>query len=718
LAGRAFVRDIVWRCVVSVVVLGVALALQHNPDARSRRALAARLGLVLALTAVSIYLVRSSLRASSPHLWNHARYLGWLLPPLLTLGWAVLLAGAETRALGARLHRRIAHPIPSVLALLVWAVVLVSATDLGVTWLGWATDAPWKQVTIAWNAWVTNAVILWCALLLLFALTRRFTLALAAVGVPYLAFGAATLAKLNFMQTAVQPLDLLSIPEFLPLFPRQFGLPVTILTILLVCAWIAGLVVALRRPATPIHGPRLTALGLTALLVLLAFPLAFVWSDTEPARALLRWSGAPDGQWKDQTKRSGLALSFLSEVPSALVRAPEGYSAQAVRSVVARYGGAGGVVSRGGVNLIVYLVESLMDPRDLGLTLTDDPLPTLHALQDTHSGGYAIVPGEFGGSANTEFELLTGMSSTFLPRGSLPFRQYLRWPVPSLPRLLQCRGYTTTAVQPDPRFYYDRERAYGLLGFQAVVWLDDVPGIARDPRVGWPTDSTVVDAVLAASAGPKPFFVFAFPSSTHSYYRSGYYRQSALGVRASLPAEAAEEVKEYLNAARHADRELARMIEVFRSRPDSTIIVVLGDHLPPLSADALRGFYRSLANASPAQRAARLRRTPLLVWSNFPLPRDSMVLGINTLDSYILSLMGVRGPVMMGLTDSLRRHLPVITPRFLIDDQGNEWERDKAPQPARMLLDDYRMLQYDLLMGGRYSLPGPTTPDTASRPPC
>jgi phosphoglycerol transferase MdoB-like AlkP superfamily enzyme len=133
------------------------------------------------------------------------------------------------------------------------------------------------------------------------------------------------------------------------------------------------------------------------------------------------------------------------------------------------------------VNLIVYLIESFMDPDDLGLHYTSDPIPNIRALRRSHIGAYAVVPELFGGSANTEFELLTGMTRSFLPEGSPPYRQYLRRPIPSLPSALRALGYTTVAIHADPKYYYDRERVYGLLGFDTTVWLNDVPGVER-PR--------------------------------------------------------------------------------------------------------------------------------------------------------------------------------------------------------------------------------------------
>jgi phosphoglycerol transferase MdoB-like AlkP superfamily enzyme len=161
------------------------------------------------------------------------------------------------------------------------------------------------------------------------------------------------------------------------------------------------------------------------------------------------------------------------------------------------------------VNLNVYLVESFMEPDDLGLHYTSDPIPNLRALRQTHISGYGIVPERFDGSANTEFEVLTGMTRSFLPEGSLPYRQYLRHPIPSLPRALKSLGYVTIAIQADPKYYYDRERVYDLLGFDRVVWLNEVPGVERALRGQWLSDKAVVEAVIQASQEAHSFAILS-----------------------------------------------------------------------------------------------------------------------------------------------------------------------------------------------------------------
>src|SRR4051812_26306263 len=256
------------------------------------------------------------------------------------------------------------------------------------------------------------------------------------------------------MGSAVQPLDLIRLPEFLPLYVNFFGRTAAAAAVGALVLWAGGILVASRSAPSRTPVVRRLGLGVLALGVSIGFSLAFFAAQNSPRIAwVLRRVGAPDGQWKEQAIVNGILLSFLSELPSLRIQAPPHYTRAAVAQALARYrktaSPAGSQPVRSRINLILYLVESFMDPNHLGVGNPPEPIPNVRALRESRIGGHAIVPEQFGGSANTEFEILTGMTLSFLPEGALPYRQYLRSPIPSLPLILRRRGYTTTAVQPD-----------------------------------------------------------------------------------------------------------------------------------------------------------------------------------------------------------------------------------------------------------------------------
>src|SRR5690606_41543218 len=89
-------------------------------------------------------------------------------------------------------------------------------------------------------------------------------------------------------------------------------------------------------------------------------------------------------------RQNGVLLEFLSLLPTSFVDAPARYSAATIAEAVRRYlsadaGQDGGVgPETADVTVIAYMIESLMDPADLGIPVTADPIPTLHAPADAH----------------------------------------------------------------------------------------------------------------------------------------------------------------------------------------------------------------------------------------------------------------------------------------------------------------------------------------------
>lgn len=726
LAGESFpvlgaaIQGILWACLYAG--LGLAYRAVALKEGKSVRRVLRKLALCLLLALISTHICKLLLAPLlAPATWADFFYLRRFLAPAFMGLWCIALIPRETRALyrAAKTNSTIA-PLPELTVLLASAAVLVSCADLAFQW-SWVTTVEdrLKIDIILTSAWATNTLILFSAYALIFAVTSRVAIGLLVVSPLYAALGLATLAKIKYMHSAVQPLDLLRVPEFLPLFRSFFGTAVLVATVSALGIWIGALMAVRRIEPCRMSVVRRGSTGLLSFAVLLAFPVALSVANSVPStnalllpfgvpNALLLRLGAPDSQHEEKARRHGFLLSFLAQVPAAFVSAPPNYSAAAVASASSKYWRPGIVAPEGSrrerVNLIIYLVESFMDPDDLGLHYTSDPIPNIRALRKTNISGYGIVPERFGGSANTEFEALTGMTRSFLPEGSLPYRQYLRRPIPSLPLALRSLGYTTIAIQADPKYYFDRERVYGLLGFDRMVWLNEVPGIERAAR-GWspPSDNAVVEAVIQASQESHPFFAFAFPSSTHSPYNWGTYRDSDLDVVDLPSSDKVGEVKEYINALRVADQAIGTLIQYFRRQPDPTIIAIFGDHLPPLSENALHTFYKNRSGMSKTEQARMIHRVPLLVWANFDLPREEKELSINALPSYLLEKMRIPPPGFLAVSDAVRLKVPVLA-SYVPGANGNMWYRDSLPGEERAVIEDYRLLQYDLLLGQQYSL--------------
>ena len=69
-------------------------------------------------------------------------------------------------------------------------------------------------------------------------------------------------------------------------------------------------------------------------------------------------------------------------------------------------------------NIMFVQLESYFDPTEVEwLRFSEDPIPNLRKLYADYSSGYFKVPSVGAGTANTEFEVLTGMNMRFFGPG-------------------------------------------------------------------------------------------------------------------------------------------------------------------------------------------------------------------------------------------------------------------------------------------------------------
>ena len=77
-------------------------------------------------------------------------------------------------------------------------------------------------------------------------------------------------------------------------------------------------------------------------------------------------------------------------------------------------------------NIMFVQLESYFDPTEVEwLRFSEDPIPNLRKLYADYSSGYFKVPSVGAGTANTEFEVLTGMNMRFFGPGEYPYKTYV-----------------------------------------------------------------------------------------------------------------------------------------------------------------------------------------------------------------------------------------------------------------------------------------------------
>ena len=125
------------------------------------------------------------------------------------------------------------------------------------------------------------------------------------------------------------------------------------------------------------------------------------------------------------------------------------------------------------------------------------PSPNLHALQnDPHAiSGHVVVPGFAGGTANTEFDVLTGMQTNALSAATTSAFRVVNRNLDSVLRVFGSDGYHTSFFHPGDDWFYNRENVYRWMGAEETVFVDQMEDLttraAGSPTTIWPDSSRI-----------------------------------------------------------------------------------------------------------------------------------------------------------------------------------------------------------------------------------
>ena len=351
------------------------------------------------------------------------------------------------------------------------------------------------------------------------------------------------------------------------------------------------------------------------------------------------------------------------------------------------------------VNIIMVMNEAFSDITDDSMfnwAEGDDPLPNLHALQnDPHAlTGHIVVPGFAGGTANTEFDVLTGMQTNALSDTTTSAMRVINRNLDSLFRVFDADGYRTSFYHPGDAWFYNRENVYRWLGAEHEVFAKDMKDLEYKGR--WVTDDYMAGLIeeefeTAVSEG-RPLFNYTTTIQNHMSYTADKYGEGHTFAPVSVTADISDETRTmlevYTEGVRDADAMLGRLTAYFAERSEPVVLVFYGDHLPYLG-DNQKGYAELGSEVAIAENDRTdilcSYKTPYVIWTNaaaadaldweaaakqLALPEDGTV-SAAFLGSVLLDLTGRSGEnPWFDFLSSLRRIAPVVQKKTYILTDG------------------------------------------------
>lgn len=378
---------------------------------------------------------------------------------------------------------------------------------------------------------------------------------------------------------------------------------------------------------------------------------------------------------------NGTALSFYINFRKMAFDPPVGYSAEKLEKYLERYdeydygdgvvtakvsdagddsdGSAGDIEvydSESGAyrsaeedypNIIVIMNESFSDLSYLGRLRTDTPyMEYFDSLTRDYINGRNLVSVLGGGTCNTEFEFLTGMSMMYMPANCYAYMQHVTGDVDSMASYLGKFGYQTVAMHPFYEVCWKRNSVYKFMGFDDFVSGEDMANGEAGMYVSaerWEkgfgdsveyirtliSDSFFYDKVIEQFENKTSdrIFIFGVTVQNHSSYEYDG-DDFVTDVHIKKPEGDFPRAEQYLSLIKDSDEALEELISYFEGVDEKTLIVFFGDHQPNVEAELIDALApdRSLFVNSYLTRF----ETPFLIWSNYDLGTEDKDIGVTS----------------------------------------------------------------------------------------
>ncbi|MBO4927343.1 MAG: sulfatase-like hydrolase/transferase [Clostridiales bacterium] len=351
-------------------------------------------------------------------------------------------------------------------------------------------------------------------------------------------------------------------------------------------------------------------------------------------------------------------------------------------------------------NIICIMDESYSDMSSVGHFETN---LELHPYMDALFQGDNVIHGDLfvsvygGGTANSEFEFLTGNSMAFFPNGSIPYQQYIESDTGSLARFLKGKGYQTIAVHPYLASGWNRPDVYEKLAFDQFLSIDDFNENAGYIR-SYISDKSSFDKLIELYENKEegqPLFLFNVTMQNHGQYTSTNPNFNQDVQLVDYPGKFPE-TEQYLSLARQTDIAVQDLVDYFYSVDEPVIICFFGDHLPSMK----NGFYETMMDKETfdmtAEEMQNLYKTDFFIWANYDIPEYEIKnISLNYLSTLLLQMTGLDLPEYNLLIAETYNQYPVLTTMGVYDKAGNRYNSMEDVPDATGLLNEYNILAYN-----------------------
>lgn len=490
------------------------------------------------------------------------------------------------------------------------------------------------------------------------------------------------------------------------------------------CSW--------RHPFANVKNFVGTATRIAAAVCSVALCFSFVWDfgtegywSTEFAKSMgdspQIWNGL------DDSTSNGPAVNFLRLAHTKAMDKPDDYSQETMQAIAKKYAKQAQRINKTrdtnmtDNTVIMMLSETFSDPtRVPGVSFSEDPIPNIRQIKTQTTSGLMLSPGYGGGTANIEYQALTGLSmANYDPTLSIAYQQLvpsLKW-APTLNQAWNAANgkNASIALHPFKRNMYFRDSNYVKFGFSKFYALDGKPKIKNTSVIdhGWlaSDESFYKDILQELSSSNGNKFYQTITIQNHMPYEDFYDNNQFKDEDTSTGLDASEKqsIDVFTKGLNYTDQATRDFLNKLDDIDRPITILFYGDHLPGIYSTAY----------SDKKNILGLHETDYFIWSNQASKSAGTKLSAassdytssNYFSAQLAEHLNAKVSPFIAFLTEMHQAIPAMSvpdssgssssPTYL-DAQGNLIKEKNLSKRAKQLLHDYQLIQYDMSVGKNY----------------
>lgn len=522
------------------------------------------------------------------------------------------------------------------------------------------------------NAFVINYMIILIITSVIFILKRKKTTYLIISSIILL------LSIINKIITEIRGMpitysDIFSIKDGLSIANKYINLQMVISLLLVIAVSISITIWLFKKEKNSTRINSYTNILITVVLIVI-FSISITNLKERKIIDVLRWD------LKASYQHNGFVYSLLDSYFGYIRKEPKEYNKANIENIKKEVNTVPtmSTISEGKSNkpnIIFVQLESFIDPTLIKeAKFSEDPIPNFRKLSKENLSGNINVPVTGGGTARTEFEVLTGNNFDYLIPGEIPYDSFAKEKnINSMATTLKKQGYQTTIMHNFQGNFYNRNKAFENLGFDTFISMEYMQNL-EETFLGWRKDMVLLDYIQKSlKQNDKSDLIFAIAVEGHGKYPD-YDKGLDLPIKVetTLSEQDKYQLYHYANLLKGTDDFIGKLMDMVDNEEEDTMVVFYSDHTPALNVFSNDDFYLDKYE------------TPYAVYANFDIQKEKLNLESYQLSTLAMVLSKVEyGPIetihaMRGNSENYQKELELVQYDMLFGKNYYLSEKDKA----------------------------------------